>query len=317
MSARSAQYAPCHVVAQKGPAAYRSKFFGSDPAPSHQAFGCGLQDHRFPWDMYQGQSPSIGYGVLGWFGTEPICLSLAPSVIVVGGICAAANVTNLTPMTLAGASTGITVASALTLFPGFIVNGQAPISAGLVLDGVPTPLSFGRRFLSAFYDRSKMLSRAVSITGSASATGGHFIVSGFDVYGFPMTENINATSGAATTNGKKAFKVVTSVVPQFTDAHNYSCQTTDIYGLPLLTLRFEDTGVFWNGSWVSATTGFVAADTTTPATSTTGDPRGTYAVQSASDGTKFLSVEITPSVASMASNQPTSLTTGLFGVTPA
>lgn len=54
---------------------------------------------------------------------------------------------------------------------------------------------------------------------------------------------------------------------------------------------------------------FVTADTTAPATTTTGDVRGTYAVPSASDGTKRLVVFETISAANINS------TTGIFGVT--
>ena len=45
---------------------------------------------------------------------------------------------------------------------------------------------------------------------------------------------------------------------------------------------------------------------------TTGDVRGTYALQSASDGTKRLVLYVSPSVANL--SNATNLPTGLFGV---
>jgi len=45
----------------------------------------------------------------------------------------------------------------------------------------------------------------------------------------------------------------------------------------------------WDGAFVTTGT-FAAAVTTSPATTTTGDVRGTYLVPSASDGTKRLTL---------------------------
>jgi len=199
MSARTAQNAPCHVVAQKGPVgAARASFFGSDAAPSFQAFGGGLQDHRLPWDMYAGPSGSVGFGVLGWYGAEPICLGAQPTALGAAKIAALANVVSGAAMTLAGASTGITVLSAtasLLMWPGMPLNGQVAITAGLVIEGNPTPLQFGRRFIQGFYDRSKMVGRALSVTGVASGTGGAFTIRGYDIYGYPMSETITCGAG--------------------------------------------------------------------------------------------------------------------------
>lgn len=322
MSARSAQNAPAHIVAQKGAVgAARANFFGSDAAPSFVAWGSGLQDHRLPWDMYAGPAGSAGVGVLGFYGEEPIAISAVPAAVVAGNIAAAQVPVNGTNLTLAGASTGITVATAAapltTIMPGFLATGQAPLTAGVIIDVAPTPLTFGLRFKQGFYDRTKMIARAVSVTGVAAGVGGAFLVSGFDVYGYAMSELITATAGATTVNGKKAFKVVTSIRPSFSDpGHNYSFQTTDIIGLPILTRRFEDLLMVYNNTSIAAATGFVAADVTAPATTTTGDVRGTYVLQSASDNAKRFSAQISPSLADLASAQfsnPSSLTTGLFG----
>jgi hypothetical protein len=156
-----------------------------------------------------------------------------------------------------------------------------------------------------------VVGRAVSITGSASASGGNFLISGYDIYGAPMSEVIAGPASATTVNGKKAFKYIASVVPQFTNAQNYSAGTTDIFGFPLRSDFFSDVAINYNSALITANTGFVAAVTTSPATTTTGDVRGTYALQSASDASKRLAVRqfILPA------NMGTSA--GLFGVTQA
>ena len=120
-----------------------------------------------------------------------------------------------------------------------------------------------------------------------------------------------STSTATTTNGKKAFKYIASVTPDVTNAITYSVGTTDIFGLPLLSNFFSDVAINYNAAAITANTGYVAAVTTSPATTTTGDVRGTYAVQSATDATKRLAIRQFVLPANMGS------TAGLFGVTQA
>lgn len=133
-------------------------------------------------------------------------------------------------------------------------------------------------------DPRQTIARSVSISGVASGTGGNFIVSALDIYWQPTTMLITVGAGANTANGKKAVKAILSVTPQFTDAHNYSVGTTDIYGFHVRNDRWEYNNVFWAGAFVTVSTGWLAAVTTTP-TNATGDVRGTYATQSASTGT--------------------------------
>jgi hypothetical protein len=126
-----------------------------------------------------------------------------------------------------------------------------------------------------------------------------------------MSEVIAAPASATTVNGKKAFKYIASVVPQFTDAHNYSVGTTDIYGFPIRSDFFGDVAINYNATGITASTGYTAAVTTSPATTTTGDVRGTYALQSAADGSKRLMIRQFVLAANIGS------TSGLFGVTQA
>jgi hypothetical protein len=89
-------------------------------------------------------------------------------------------------------------------------------------------------------------------------------------------------AAAATAYSFKTFKYITSVVPQFTDAANYNVGTTDYFGFGYRSTIWEYTDVYWNGARQTSATGWVAADTTSPATTTTNDVRG--AIQTGASG---------------------------------
>jgi len=206
--------------------------------------------------------------------------------------------------------------------PTFTVNLSQTVSSttitGTFLGIASCAIPFGQPGAQTvcLWNPQAIVSRAVSVTGVSGGAGGAFLVSGYDIYGFPMTQTITAAAGAATTNGTKAFKYIASVVPQFTDAHNYSVGTTDIYGFPIRSDIFADVSMVYPGSgatnYITSVTGYTAAVTST-ASATTGDVRGTYALQSASNGSNRLNVFQSPLVYNMA---PTN-GTGLFGVTQA
>jgi hypothetical protein len=287
--------------------------FPLNAAPSLDFLGNGIQDHRLPYNA-RGSS-AVQPGIVGWYGAcDPIVANYVPSQIATANIAALANVVNGTPMTLVNSTAaGITVLSAAA--PAFFMPTGLSLSAGVVIDGLPSLWVFGQNgsFQTGFYSRSTCVGRGVSISGVSGGAGGNFLVSGYDIYGYPMTQLVTVAAGANTVNTTKAFKAVTSVVPQFTDAHNYSVGTADVFGFGILASYFADVSVSWNNTWITASTGFTAAVTTSPATNLTGDVRGTYATQSASDGTKRLSLQVAPSIGALVSNP----TTGLFGVAQA
>lgn len=132
--------------------------------------------------------------------------------------------------------------------------------------------------------------RNVRITSSGADTTQTATVYGTDVYGISMTETI-AFGGAATVSGLKAFKTVTRVAISALLAGNASVGTGDVFGLPYVSASRNYVLTAYNGAFVTTGT-FVAAVTTSPATATTGDIRGTYAVPSASDGSKILTLWI-------------------------
>jgi hypothetical protein len=247
--------------------------------------------------------------------------------LIAGGAATGTYITGYGPTvnaTNGGGGAGFTGSYTVSGPPQAVGTSGSPVALTAALSNVAVTGSnavaacrtpFGQVGSVQIWNPGSLTARCVSITGSTSATGGIFIVSGYDVYGFPMTQSINATSGATTTNSTKAFKYITSVVPQFSDAHNYSVGTTDIYGLPFRTDNFADLIMNYSASLnpvpITVATGYTAAVTTT-ATSTTGDVRGTYALQVASStGANRLFVRQMPLVYNI------STATGLFGVTQA
>jgi len=150
--------------------------------------------------------------------------------------------------------------------------------------------------------------RIVRITSSsASDTVETATVSGTDTYGVSMSEVITF-NGAATVSGLKAFKTVTQVAISAALVGNASVGTGDTFGIPYVASSRNYVLTAYNGAFVTTGT-FADAVATDPATTATGDVRGTYNVPSASDGVKILTLWI------YIINADTK--TGLYGVTQA
>jgi hypothetical protein len=149
---------------------------------------------------------------------------------------------------------------------------------------------------------------------AAWTTAAVITVTGTDYYGQPQTES--AVSGTAFT-GKKAFKTVTAVT--FSAAVTAATVGTGVkMGLPH---RVDANGLLdaLMDNLPDVTYTFVPADTTSPATSTTGDVRGTIAASTAPNGTHAYAVNYRisdrtggPPVGSQPAHQA-----GAYGVTPA
>lgn len=148
------------------------------------------------------------------------------------------------------------------------------------------------------------------VTHGSSIVALSCLVSGYDEYGQPMTETlaVTATGTSKTATGKKAFKSILSYA--FTSAGNATADTAglqwgDKLGLPYRCAAVENVVPFGNA--IIDVSGTVTKADDTTATATTGDPRGTYAPASATDGTKKYAAWLIPSDSSVA--QPA----GLFG----
>ena len=159
--------------------------------------------------------------------------------------------------------------------------------------------------------------RAVcTTTGAGTPTNRNVTITGYDYYGQAMSEVIATGTVASTTvNGKKAFYQIASATISGSPVVTVAIGTTDIIGLPV---RVIDAGYVpganWNNTLAKDTGTFVAAVTTNPATTTTGDVRGTYVPSSATDGQKRLVMTI--SLPALAVG-PNSTRLGALGVTQA
>lgn len=133
--------------------------------------------------------------------------------------------------------------------------------------------------------------RCVTVT-AAGANTATFIIYGYDQYGQAMSQAIAApsTSTVATT---KAFKTVTRIAISATAGSNISCGYNDKLGLPLrVTNAGYITSVKYNATLAQDAGTFVAADATSPATTSTTDVRGCYTPSGACDGSKRLVMTI-------------------------
>lgn len=235
-------------------------------------------------------------GCVGFVGSDILAIDAIPATLSAVNI-AASQSPGAGAITLVSATgAGITVTAAAQYMPA---SGITIPAGTLAVDGPTGFVGYGRatgansgQFEISAYDPSTMISRALRFVSGGVDTGITFTVSGWDVYGFPMTETITGAS-TATANGLKAWKYISGITHSGSVAGTLTIGTQDVIGLPFQVLRFGRVAINYNNAAISANTGFTAGVVTVPATSTTGDVRGTYALQSASDGTKTIQVFVT------------------------
>lgn len=269
-------------------------------SPSVFDMGIALLDYRYPFTYYPGGD--VSSKTYGFLATECQVINQVPSAISATNI-AGSQTPGASALTLVSSSgSGITVGTSITR-----ADTGATVTGLLAIDTAMAGVGFGQDATINMWDPTKAIARNVRITSGGNDTGITFLVAGYDLYGFPMTEAITGASGGVA-SGAKAFKYIASITPSGAVATTASAGTGDVIGLPLRADIVGMTRIFWNNAWVTASTGFTAAVTTSPATTTTGDVRGTYALQAASNGTLRLVMFITPTVANISS------ITGLYGV---
>jgi hypothetical protein len=160
------------------------------------------------------------------------------------------------------------------------------------------------------------VARTLQVVSSASGdTSQGVIVTGTDYWGQTQTEYF-LLNGVTPVTGLKAFKTVTAVTVGAALAGNLSVGDLDVFGLPY---KVTNAGYLLRTGWANAVADnagtFVAADTTSPATNTTGDVRGTFApTGSAADGARRLVIAIGLTAVQAG---PNATQTGARGVTPA
>jgi hypothetical protein len=128
---------------------------------------------------------------------------------------------------------------------------------------------------------------------TTNQSGVNITAYGYDVYGQAMSEVI-AGPNNNTVSMKKAFKMVTRVAADAAVATDgISIGFGDVFGLPFVVSDVVYiSSVKWAAVLAQDAGTFVAQDATSPATTSTGDVRGTYSPSSASNGTRRLIVGI-------------------------
>lgn len=136
------------------------------------------------------------------------------------------------------------------------------------------------------------------VTHGSSIVAISCLISGYDVYGEAMSEtlSVTATGTSKTSAGKKAFKWIKSIA--LTSASDATADTVnlgfgDVIGLPFAVDRKDRLIPIGDGA-LDASATIVVADATDPATTTTGDTRGTIDFNSASDGTRKFACWLMP-----------------------
>jgi hypothetical protein len=159
--------------------------------------------------------------------------------------------------------------------------------------------------------------RAVATTtGAGTPTTRNVTISGYDYYGQAMSEVIaTGTVQSTTVNGKKAFFQISGITISGSAVVTVAVGTTDIIGLPVrLTDRGYVARAGWDNTLAEDAGTLVVSIATNPATTTTGDVRGTYVPSSATDGQKRLVMNI--SLPALAVG-PNATRLGALGVTQA
>lgn len=177
--------------------------------------------------------------------------------------------------------------------------GNATINGALATAGVAT------------FDYARTVNVDSTNAGDTTQT---VTVTGTDYYGQAQTETI-ALNGTTAVAGQKSFKTITQVAVSAALAGNLTVGNEDVFGLPY---RVTDAGyligVGWAGALARDAGTFAAADTTSPATATTNDVRGTYAPSSAANGSRRLVIAIGLTALQAG---PNATQTSAIGVTPA
>lgn len=204
--------------------------------------------------------------------------------VVIGGAGNVGATIPLIAQVVNAAASGTTI----TISPAALgAVTRAPIANGNAYTGFPgaraanavSPYLLGG--VGRFFNPAEAVCRVVGINAAAGAAGGIFTVRGYDMYGVPMTEAITVGAGAAVAYGNKAFKYITSVTPNVTDAvAHYGVGVGDVIGLNIRSAQWELLTAYVAQAQLAVATGWKAglATVSGPSTTTTADTRGSLQV---------------------------------------
>jgi hypothetical protein len=300
--ARTALWAPAHRVAQRFFQATQS---APNLSPNIDAGGNAIQDGRLPWNI---ANSATGAQVCGWMQAHPV-IDLVPATASTVSIAAAQVPVTGVPLTLVTASGAgaIIATSPLLALPALTT---IPVTA-VYIDSVMAYRRFGTTDYTVLYDAATMCGRAVQIHSVGNDSAATATVVGWDAYGYLTHSSVTMGSNSTVTT-TKTFKAIQSITCVGTlSGSNVSAGQADVFGMPMYAAGANAVWGFWNSLIFTGAGTFVAGVTTSPATAATGDVRGTYAVASASDGTKRLTLWQHPVLSAMVTS---GFNVGIFGV---
>lgn len=244
------------VTAEEGPLVT----FGQAVAPPNSSnpnvgpnmwyMGDAIMDPRAQYTYQPGDRG--GRPVYGWGTSTAIPIAdQAPSTASTTNIVNAQTPTAGTALTLVSSSAaGITVGCAITsASTGLAVTGLLGIDVNSATN-TQVPVIFGTGGTGAggsqtLWNPLWALGRCLILTTNGDDTAGTYVISGYDIYMFPMTQTLTGVNNS-TVSTTKAFKYITSITPAGTIAStSVSVGTTDTFGLPLRTDRFPYLSVWW------------------------------------------------------------------------
>lgn len=185
-----------------------------------------------------------------------------------GGITSPVFIYEVTPAELD--PNGIAASQAVATAGNLTLNG-ALVSGGVAIFDIPRNVTIS------------------SDSGTDSTQTATF--TGKDVYGVAVVETVTLT-GTTTAQGLKAFKSVSQVAMSGSTTGSVIAGSGDKFGLPYRINKKGSLQAFWDATWNNGSGTTTVAVTTSPATATTGDVRGTYLPASDSDGTRTLALWI-------------------------
>ena len=207
---------------------------------------------------------------------------------------ATAAVATLSSVVIAGTGGQITFTSQAGLVTGQRLTISGALGGTGTITGYTNPTTYILTAVTATSATLTTTAGAAVVTTAGTPTGLTYTlgvapvtvtVTGYDLYGQPMSEAITSSAAVSTAvNGKKAFLQVTSVSVSGATGTALTVGTTDILGLPVRVFNIAYIASVKSNNTLAQDAGtFVAADTAT-ATTTTGDVRGTYVPATASNG---------------------------------
>lgn len=198
-----------------------------------------LHDARVPF-TYKNGGDNTTQKAYGFLSSGPLqVLDQAMSAIADNNIAASASPGAAALTLVSSSGAGITVGTSITQ-----ADTGATVTGLWAIDTAMAGVGFGQDATINMWDPTKAVARNVRITSGSDDSGITFTVTGYDLYGYPMSEAITgANTGIA--SGKKAFKYISAITHTGSVAGTVKAGTGDVIGLPLRCDRVPYISVWW------------------------------------------------------------------------